>query len=55
MCDRWVFAASRLMRRRTVTELIGEGFTLPAVQRILALQAEVEELRRQLARRRGDA
>ena len=38
-----------------VTELIGEGFALPAVQRILALQAEVEELRRQLARRRGDA
>jgi MerR family transcriptional regulator, heat shock protein HspR len=38
-----------------VTELIGEGFTLPAVQRILALQAEVEDLRRQLAGRRGIA
>ena len=38
-----------------VTELIGEGFTLPAVQRILALQAEVEDLRRQLALRRSDA
>jgi MerR family transcriptional regulator, heat shock protein HspR len=38
-----------------VTELIGEGCTLPAVQRILALQAEVEDLRRQLAHRRDDA
>ena len=37
-----------------VTALIGEGFTLPAVQRILALQAEVEDLRRQLAQRRDD-
>ena len=32
-----------------ITELLGDGLTLAGVQRILALQAEVAELRRRLA------
>ena len=53
-----VNVGARGSRSTTSTQsptLIGEGFTLPAVQRILALQAEVEDLRRQLAQRRDDA
>ena len=36
-----------------VTQLVGEGMSLAAVQRILELRAEVAELKRQLAERDG--
>jgi MerR family transcriptional regulator, heat shock protein HspR len=38
-----------------VTQLIGEGLTLNAVQRILLLQAEIADLRRQLDQGRSQA
>jgi MerR family transcriptional regulator/heat shock protein HspR len=32
-----------------VVGLVGEGFTMPAIRRVLELQAEVSELQRELA------
>jgi DNA-binding transcriptional MerR regulator len=40
-------------RIQQVTSLVGEGFTLPAIRRVLELQSEVTELRRQLAAERA--
>jgi MerR family transcriptional regulator, heat shock protein HspR len=47
------YSRTEIDRIQQVTSLAGEGFTLPAIQRVLELQSEVTELRRQLAAERA--
>jgi MerR family transcriptional regulator/heat shock protein HspR len=43
------YSRTEISRIEQVVSLAGEGFTLPAIRRVLELQAEVDDLRRQLA------
>jgi DNA-binding transcriptional MerR regulator len=43
------YSRTEINRVQQVVRLAGEGFTLPAIREVLALQSEVTELRRQLA------
>ncbi|MDX6389514.1 MAG: MerR family transcriptional regulator, heat shock protein HspR [Streptosporangiaceae bacterium] len=43
------YSRREISRIEQVVGLVGEGFTVPAVRRVLELQAEVTELQRQLA------
>jgi MerR family transcriptional regulator, heat shock protein HspR len=43
------YSRTEISRIEQVVGLIGEGFTLSAIRRVLELQAEVTELQRQLA------
>jgi MerR family transcriptional regulator, heat shock protein HspR len=47
------YSRTEIDRIQQVTSLVGEGFTLPAIRRVLELQSEVTELRRQLAAERA--
>ena len=47
------YSRSEIARIQQVTSLVGEGFTMPAIRRVLELQSEVTELRRQLAAERA--
>jgi MerR family transcriptional regulator, heat shock protein HspR len=47
------YSRSEITRIQQVTSLAGEGFTLSAIRRVLELQSEVTELRRQLAAERA--
>ena len=47
------YSRTEIDRIQQVTSLAGEGFTLPAIRRVLELQSEVTELRRQLAAERA--
>ena len=43
------YSRNEIIRIQQVTGLAGEGFTLPAIRRVLQLQSEVTELQRQLS------
>ncbi|HEY3734248.1 MAG TPA: MerR family transcriptional regulator [Streptosporangiaceae bacterium] len=43
------YSRTEIGRIEQVVGLAGEGFTLPAIRRVLELQAEVADLQRQLA------
>jgi DNA-binding transcriptional MerR regulator len=43
------YSRTEISRIEQVVGLAGEGFTLPAIRRVLELQAEVADLQRQLA------
>jgi MerR family transcriptional regulator, heat shock protein HspR len=43
------YSRSQLTRISQVADLAGEGFTLQAIRRLLELEGQVNELRRQLA------
>jgi MerR family transcriptional regulator/heat shock protein HspR len=43
------YSRTEISRIQQVARLAGEGFSLPAIREVLALQSEVTELRRQLA------
>jgi DNA-binding transcriptional MerR regulator len=43
------YSRTEIGRIEQVVGLVGEGFTLPAIRRVLELQSEVTELHRQLA------
>ena len=47
------YTRTEIDRIQQVTSLAGEGFTLLAIRRVLELQSEVTELRRQLAAERA--
>jgi MerR family transcriptional regulator/heat shock protein HspR len=47
------YSRTEIDRIQQVTSLASEGFTLPAIRRVLELQSEVTELRRQLAAERA--
>ena len=47
------YSRTEIDRIQQVTSLVGEGFTLPAIRRVLELQSEVTELQRQLAAERA--
>jgi MerR family transcriptional regulator, heat shock protein HspR len=47
------YSRAEVSRIEEVVGLAGEGFTLPAIRRVLQLQAEVAELQRQLAAERA--
>ena len=47
------YSRTEIDRIQQVTSLFGEGFTLPAIRRVLELQSEVTELRRQLTAERA--
>jgi MerR family transcriptional regulator/heat shock protein HspR len=43
------YSRNEITRIQQVVGLVGEGFTMPAIRRVLELQAEVSELQRELA------
>jgi MerR family transcriptional regulator, heat shock protein HspR len=47
------YSRAEVSRIEKIASLAGEGFTLPAIRRVLDLQAEVAELQRQLAAERA--
>jgi DNA-binding transcriptional MerR regulator len=47
------YSRAEVGRIEEVVGLAGEGFTLPAIRRVLQLQAEVADLQRQLAAERA--
>lgn len=47
------YSRTEIDRIQQVTSLVGEGFTLPAIRRVLELQSEVTELQRQLGAERA--
>jgi MerR family transcriptional regulator/heat shock protein HspR len=47
------YSRNEITRIQQVVSLVGEGFTMPAIRRVLELQAEVSELQRELAAERA--
>ncbi|HVT76204.1 MAG TPA: MerR family transcriptional regulator [Acidimicrobiales bacterium] len=48
------YSRAEIATVQQVWSMAGEGMTLPGIRRILSLEAEVADLRRQLAAARGD-
>jgi MerR family transcriptional regulator/heat shock protein HspR len=47
------YSRAEIHRIQRVTELAGEGISLAGIRRLLALEAEVTELRREITRLKG--
>jgi MerR family transcriptional regulator/heat shock protein HspR len=47
------YSRSEIGRIQQVMDMVGQGFTMPAIRRMLELQAELAELQRQLAAERA--
>ena len=47
------YSRSEIGRIQHVMDMAGEGFTMPAIRRMLELQAELADLQRQLAAERA--
>jgi MerR family transcriptional regulator/heat shock protein HspR len=47
------YSRSEIGRIQQVMDMVGQGFTMPAIRRMLELQAELADLQRQLAAERA--